>query len=176
MNIINNKETDFRFAGIDKFDMNNGIGIGATLFVQYCTHHCDECQNKSTWSKNGGMSFTQKNFDELFNVLSRDYVTRLTLSGGDPLDNIEFSNFIADEFKRIFPRKELWIYTGYQFETLIKDEKYSKILKMCDVLIDGEFMIDKKDLSLQFRGSRNQRIINVQESLNKNEIVLWKNK
>lgn len=176
MNLINGEETDFRFAGIDKFDVNNGNGVGATLFVQGCSHHCKGCHNQSTWNKDGGIPFTQKSFDELFEILSNKAITRLTLSGGDPLDNIDFTYFICKNFKSLYPYKELWIYTGYTYENIIQDSKYTEILKICDVLVDGEFKVTEKDLRLQFRGSRNQRIIDVQKSMKKNKLTLWRKK
>lgn len=176
MTLINGVETDFKYAGIDRFDVNNGNGVGATLFVQGCSHHCKGCQNKSTWNKNGGYPFTQKVFDDLFKILSDPSISRFTLSGGDPLDNVEFSYFLCKNFKSSHPEKKLWIYTGYKYETIIQDAKYSNILKLCDVLVDGEFKIEEKDLRLQFRGSRNQRIIDVQKSMNEDKTILWKQK
>ena len=98
MNLINGIETDFRFAGIDKFDVNNGNGVGATLFVQGCSHHCKGCHNQSTWDKSKGITFTQNTYDELFNELSKKHISRLTLSGGDPLDNVELSYFVSKDF------------------------------------------------------------------------------
>ena len=174
MNLINGIETDFRFAGIDKFDVNNGNGVGATLFVQGCSHHCKGCHNQSTWDKSKGIPFTQSNYDELFDVLSKKPVSRLTLSGGDPLDNVDFSYFICKNFKELYPEKKLWIYTGYKYEDIIQKEEYKKILQLCDVLVDGEFKIEKKNLRLQFKGSENQRIIDVHKSTVANKIILWK--
>lgn len=176
MNLINGIETDFRFAGIDKFDVNNGNGVGATLFVQGCSHHCKGCHNQSTWDKSKGISFTQSTYDELFNELSKKHISRLTLSGGDPLDNMELSYFVSKNFKKFYPEKELWIYTGYKYEEIIHQEKYRRLLELCDVLVDGEFRIEEKDLRLQFRGSRNQRIIDVQKSIVANKIILWERK
>lgn len=176
MNLINGIETNFRFAGIDKFDFNNGNGVGATLFMQGCSHHCKDCHNKSTWNKDGGIEFTQQSFDELFSTLSYDVVSRLTLSGGDPFDNVEFSKFISQEFKKKFPYKKLWIYTGYTFEDISTKKEIEEIIKICDVIVDGEFISSLKNLRLQFRGSENQRIIDVQKSIKQGKTILWKNK
>lgn len=176
MNLINGIETDFRFAGIDKFDVNNGNGVGTTLFVQGCSHHCKGCHNQSTWDKSKGIPFTQSIYDELFNELSKKHISRLTLSGGDPLDNVELSYFVSKDFKNLYLEKELWIYTGYKYEEIIHQDKYKSLLKLCDVLVDGEFRIEEKDLRLQFRGSRNQRIIDVQKSIVANKIILWERK
>lgn len=167
------QEKKFRYAGIDKFDLNNGIGIGVTLFTQYCTHHCIGCQNPSTWSIDGGMGFDIDVYNELFSTLDNENITRLTLSGGDPLDNLEMSTFIATEFKRLYPQKTLWIYTGYKYEDIQSIPQYQTILKLCDILVDGEFQIENKDLSLQFRGSKNQRIIDIKKTADIGEVVLW---
>lgn len=172
--LFNNEQAILRYAGIDKFDLNNGIGIGVTLFTQYCTHHCKGCQNPSTWSKDGGKQFDIDVFNELFSTLANDNITRLTLSGGDPLDSLELSTYIAREFKCLYPQKSLWIYTGYKYEEICDQPKYQEILKLCDVLVDGEFQIENKDLSLQFRGSKNQRIIDIQKTTKARKIVLWK--
>lgn len=173
----NNKDgVNFRYAGIDKCDVNNGNGIGVTLFVQGCSHHCKCCHNQSTWDFCGGFEFTQITFNDLFNELSNKSISRFTLSGGEPFDNVEFTYFLCEKFKTLYPKKQLWIYTGYTFETMIQDKRYYNILKLCDVLVDGEFKIEEKDLRLQFRGSKNQRIIDVQKSINQNKTVLWNKK
>ena len=176
MTLINGVETDFKYAGIDKFDVNNGNGVGATLFVQGCSHHCKGCHNQSTWDKYGGMQFTQKSYDYLFNILSNPLISRFTLSGGDPLDNVEFTYFLSKNFKSLYPKKKLWIYTGYAYETIIQKSKYQNILNLCDVLVDGEFKIEEKDLRLQFKGSKNQRVIDVKKSVSENRIILGKRK
>lgn len=176
MNLINGIETDFRFAGIDKFDFNNGNGVGATLFVQGCSHHCKGCQNMSTWDKNGGEEFTQSAFDDLFSTLANEVISRLTLSGGDPFDNIDFTYFISNEFKSRFSEKKLWIYTGYLFEDIVANKETRKILELCDIVVDGEFIANQKNLRLKFRGSENQRIIDVQKSIEQEKVILWKNK
>lgn len=95
MNLINGEQTDFRYAGIDNFDVNNGNGVGVTLFVQGCSHHCKGCHNQSTWNKCGGFPFTQNTFDYLFDILSKPSISRFTLSGGDPLDNVEFTYYLC---------------------------------------------------------------------------------
>ena len=163
---------NFRYAGIEFDDFLNGKGVGIVLFMQYCTHHCKGCHNPETWDKNGGMIFTDDLLKKILNYFqNKGYATRLTLSGGDPLDNIEFTYMISKNFKEKFPNHELWIYTGYTFENVLKDKRYFKILQYCDILIDGEFLEDERDISLKFRGSKNQRIINVQKSLQFNKII-----
>lgn len=98
------------------------------------------------------------------------------MSGGDPLDNVEFTYFLSKNFKSLYPKKKLWIYTGYAYETIIQKSKYQNILNLCDVLVDGEFKIEEKDLRLQFKGSKNQRVIDVKKSVSENRIILWKRK
>lgn len=164
---------EWRIAGIDKCEVNNGIGVGVTLFFQGCTHHCKECQNPSTWDFDGGAEFSLQTFSDLIRYCLDSNVKRLTLSGGDPLDNINFCRYISDWFKGTFPTKQLWIYTGYTFEQLISNNKYKSILNCCDVLVDGEYNLCEKDLSLAFRGSKNQRIIDVQKSLKSKETILY---
>ena len=104
---------------------------------------------------------------------TKPYANHLSLSGGDPLANLELTNFIASEFKYRFPSKKIWIWTGYKYEDLIKDKKYWPILELCDVLVDGRYIDKLRDLTLKFRGSSNQRVIDVQKSLKAKEIVLW---
>ena len=173
---------NWRYAGIEYDDVANGIGWGAVFFTQGCPHHCPECQNPQTWSMDGGMKFTDAVFDQLIQYYyDIPYASRLTLSGGDPLANPELTYQIIFKFKTLFPHKTVWLYTGYNFEdvafnipTTETEQLIQKIIKLCDVIIDGEFEIDKRDISLQFMGSSNQRIINVPKSLKEKEIVVWK--
>ena len=173
-NILEDKNVELKYADILYDDIVNGDGVGATLFVQFCPHHCKGCQNPETWSKHGGQVFTLKSFENLMTYFeTKPYVNHLSLSGGDPLANLELTNFIASEFKYRFPSKKIWIWTGYKYEDLIKDKKYWPILELCDVLVDGRYIDKLRDLTLKFRGSSNQRVIDVQKSLKAKEIVLW---
>lgn len=169
---------NWRYAGIEYDDVANGIGLGAVFFTQYCPHQCKECHNPQTWSKDGGMKFTDAAFDQLIQYFyDIPYASRLTLSGGDPLANLDLTYFIIIKFKQLFPEKTVWLYTGYKFEDVYKPESndlMNKIIRLCDVIIDGEFEIDKRDITLQFRGSSNQRIIDVKETIKQNQIVLWR--
>lgn len=171
--MIKNKIFKCKYAGIYKDDMSNGIGIGAVLFVQYCTHHCKGCQNPETWDIDGGKEFKKEIFIDLMNYLQLSYVDRFTLSGGDPFDNFELSYYVANNFKKECPNKSLWVYTGYTFESLLQDPEAFKLLEITDILVDGRFEEDKKDLTLPFRGSSNQRIIDVKKSLESNSVVLY---
>lgn len=169
---------NWRYAGIEYDDVANGIGLGAVFFTQGCSHQCPECQNPQTWSKDGGIAFTDNIFEQLIQYFyDIPYASRLTLSGGDPLESPELTYFIILKFKQYFPDKVVWLYTGYNFEDIFKldsNDLISKIIRLCDVIVDGRFEISKRDITLQFRGSSNQRIINVKETLKQNQIVLWR--
>lgn len=174
--VLQDATLNLRYSGIEFDDVSNGDGLGAVFFTQYCPHHCKQCHNPQTWSKYGGKEFNIDVFNNLMRYYeSVPFANRLTISGGDPLASLEVTNFIASEFKRRYPNKQLWIYTGYLFEDLIKDSKYLPILELTDVIIDGKFDINKRDVTLKFRGSANQRIIDVSKSLKQGEIVLYNN-
>lgn len=172
---------NWRYAGIEYDDVVNGIGVGAVFFTQGCPHHCPECQNPQTWSMDGGMKFTDAVFDQLMRYYyDIPYASRLTLSGGDPLANPELTYYILLEFKTHFPNKLVWLYTGYNFEnfafnnpTTDNERLIQKIVRLCDVIVDGEFEINKRDVTLQFMGSSNQRIIDVQKSLKAKKAIEW---
>ena len=162
-----------RYSGIKKFDIENGLGIGYTLFVQHCTHKCVGCHNPRTWSKEGGHEYTEDLLEDMLEFFKNNpQVKRLTLSGGDPLVNLELSEYVAFKFKEMFPNHKLWIYTGFTYEYLIKHEKYKKLLNVCDILVDGKFDIDKRKPNLKFKGSDNQRCIDIQKSLKEKEIIM----
>ena len=172
--IFRDQTKTLRYAKVEHFDVQNGVGIGYTLFVQGCSNHCVGCFNKSTWDFDRGIKYTKDVFDEMVNFFNKfPQVKRLTLCGGEPLQNLELSNFISAEFKRLFPERNLWIYTGLSFEDIKDDIKYKAILELCDVLVDGRFIESQKDLSLKFRGSRNQRIIDVPKTLEEGKIILY---
>ena len=161
-----------KFHNITKCDMLNGDGIRVVLWVSGCSHACPDCHNKITWDPNCGVEFDEKAKQEIFDELSKDYISGLTFSGGDPLfkSNVnEVTNF-AREVKEKFKDKTIWLYTGYKYEE-IKD---LEILKYIDVLVDGEFVKELKDVNMHWAGSTNQKIIDVKQSLLKNQIVLKK--
>ena len=165
----------YKYSGIIKEDFNNGEGVGVTIFLQGCLHHCPHCQNPQTWDFNGGKEFTDDILKDIINYISEHiYIKRLTLSGGDPLYNLKLSELIILEAKKVRPDLKIWVYTGFIYDYLIEHEEYNNILKLIDILIDGEYKEELRDISLAFRGSSNQRIINVKESLLTNKIILYK--
>lgn len=161
-----------RYAQIRKMDISNGEGIGVSLFVQGCRFACKNCFNKETWDFNGGKEFTLNDYSYLFSLCNKSYIKRLSILGGEPLapENITDVTIISSLFKEQFPDKKLWIWTGYTFEDYVKDKE---ITKYADIIVDERFVEELKDFNLKFRGSSNQRIINVQESLKQNKVVLW---
>ena len=154
-----------RYAGIKKFDIENGVGVGLTLFTQGCTKNCLGCHNPSTHLPNGGMEFTEDILSDIVVFFEENpQVKRFTLSGGDPLESLELSELVLKTLKSKFPYLKIWIYTGFTFEFLMQTDKYMSVLNICDVLVDGKFDISKKMPNLRFKGSSEQRIINVSES------------
>ena len=161
---------------ISKNDIANGIGIGCVLWVSGCRCGCKNCHNQSTWDFNYGTPFTEDTMQEILLTLTKSYISRLTISGGHPLDPLNALEVlkIVKRVKMVFPNKDIWIYSGYEWENIIKDETLREIMKYTDVLVDGPYIDELRDISLPFRGSSNQRIIDVQKSLVSNQIVLWK--
>lgn len=173
---------------IEHDDVCNGIGIRCTIWFTGCSHKCTGCFNKETWDENSGIEFNIEAKKELFDELSKDYISGITFSGGDPLhkNNIIEVNNIIQEIKKQFPNKTIWLYTGYTWEELspnilIKgiDEESTlhnvraNIIKSCNVVIDGPYIDNLRDITLKWRGSSNQRVIDVQKTLQNGEIVLW---
>ena len=159
-----------RYHNITKDDMLNGEGLRVVLWVAGCNHRCKECHNPLTWDPNGGVLFDEVAKEELFQSLNKSYISGITFSGGDPLhpDNITDIECLAREIKEKFPQKTIWLYTG----ELWHDIKAYSIMKYLDVVVDGEFEIEKKDTSLHWKGSYNQKVIDVQETLRLGSIVL----
>lgn len=169
------------YSEIKSYDIANGPGVRVTLFVSGCTHRCEGCFNEVTWDFNYGSLFDEDAERKIIAGLEPDYIAGLTLLGGEPL---EYANWQAllpfvRRVKEKYPNKDIWCYTGYRFEEDILDkfcmqwDDMREFLAYIDVLVDGEFILDRTNISLQFRGSDNQRIILVQESLRSGETVLW---
>ncbi len=208
---------------IDKEDICNGEGLRVVLWLSGCSHKCKGCQNPQTWDANSGILFDESAKEELFRELDKDYISGLTLSGGDPLfegnldgvlelvtevnkrynstqyidDNGRIDHNIldtnADEIRLSRPKKSIWLYTGFTWEGIMDyepietddfdyieesyldriNEQRKQIISQCNVLIDGKYIDSLRDMTLQWKGSRNQRVINISNSLQKGEIVLW---
>lgn len=168
-------------AGIVKDDYVNGPGIRLSLYVSGCTHHCPGCFQSETWDFNFGKLYTIDTKNDIIRELRKDYYSGLTLLGGDPMEipnQIYLCSLISTIKREFRESRTIWVYTGYYYEDFLKDGKqyidpYTKfIMKDIDIMVDGPFEQDKKDLTLKFKGSSNQRIINVQKSMEKNQIVL----
>lgn len=160
------------YAKIKPVDVANGEGVRVSLFVSGCSHHCKGCFNAELWNYNAGKPFDMDAIREIIALCNRDYITGLSLLGGEPLDpkNITVVTNLCQAFKRVFPNKTIWCYTGYKWE----DIKRYMIMKCLDVLVDGQFVEDLKDPRLKFRGSSNQRIIDVKKSLATGTVFLRK--
>lgn len=166
---------------ITKFDTANGPGVRTTLWVSGCDHHCKSCHNPETWNPKSGYEFDLTTLSEILESLSPDYISGITFSGGDPLyvDNRYTISIIISAIREKYPHKSIWLYTGYTWEELLTLEDDTTqsllyILSNIDVLVDGKFEISKKDISLPYCGSTNQRVINVKESLYSKSIILYK--
>ena len=160
---------------IDKCSVSNGAGVRTVLWVSGCDIRCRNCHNPQTWDFNSGIPFTEETMQELLYDLSKPYIKGCTFSGGHPLDpqNAPKVLEIVKRVKMVFPNKDIWIYSGYVWENIIKDETLREILKYTDVLVDGAYVDELRDISLAFRGSSNQRIIDVQKSLAESKVILW---
>ncbi|MBO5504907.1 MAG: anaerobic ribonucleoside-triphosphate reductase activating protein [Clostridia bacterium] len=169
------------YCNIKKWDIADGVGVRVTLFVSGCTHHCKGCFQPETWDFEYGKPFTKEVEDELLEALDHDYIDGLTLLGGEPFepDNQRALVPFLRRFKEKYPEKDIWAYSGYTLdEELLKDsrarcEVTDEMLSYINVLVDGEFVQEKRNISLQFRGSENQRLIDVPKTLENKEIVLW---
>ena len=163
-----------RVLDITSPDINNGNGIRATLWVSGCSHHCKGCQNRWTWKFEQGKELNKAIYDDLKEILDRDYINGLTLSGGDPLcqddEGLQELYHLILWFRENYPTKDIWLYTGYDideidFNGLINEWKV-KIIKSVDVIVDGRYDENRRNITLAFRGSENQRIINVKKYIN----------
>lgn len=169
------------YATIKKYDIANGPGVRVSLFVSGCTHHCDGCFNPETWDFNYGSRYTEQTEKEVLAAAAPDYIRGLSLLGGEPFEPANQAALLPllRKFHKLYPDKTIWCYTGYDFEKDVLAGRLGpwkitqEILSYLTVLVDGEFHLDEKDFTLYFRGSRNQRVIDVQESLKNDEVVLW---
>lgn len=166
------------YADIKKVDVANGPGVRVSLFVSGCTHRCKECFNPETWDFQYGSPFGEAETEKILSLLNRSYIRGLSLLGGEPFEP-ENQGPVLELVRRVrseLPEKDIWCYTGYLFEELLEDRVGShsrELLEQLDVLVDGPFVIGKKDLGLRFRGSSNQRLIDVGGTLASGEIRIW---
>ena len=167
------------FASIKNCDIANGVGVRISLFVSGCTHHCHNCFNQEAWDFNYWQQFTKTQEDQIIDLLKPDYIAGLSLLGGEPMEDLNQKGLLpfVKRVKEIYPNKTIWCYSGYTYEYLLeksKTQEYTKeLLSLIDVLVVGKYVEELHDLSLRFRGSSNQRIIDVPKTLQQNKIVLW---
>ena len=162
-----------RYNSIDKCEAINGEGFGVSLYTQGCPYHCPGCFNSETWDFDKGKEWTQKEEDLIIKLLEPNYIKRLTIVGGEPLleRNIEPLTALLRRVKYIYPDKKVWLYTGGNFE--FESIRCDNLIEHTDIVIDGQFKQELRDITLKWRGSSNQRVIDVQKSLKQNQIVLF---
>ena len=170
------------YGEIKKCDIANGEGVRVALFVSGCRHHCKGCFNSMTWDFNYGKKFTEETEEEILEALKPNYIDGLSLLGGEPFEpeNQEVLVKLLRKVKERYPEKNIWCYSGYLFDEELQKESRARceytdeMLSMIDVLVDGRFEEDKKNITLLFRGSENQRLIDVKKSLEEGQVVEWK--
>lgn len=161
-----------RYNKIRKMDISNGPGVRVSIFMQGCNFHCDGCFNPDTWDFACGKEFTDETINRVIELCGNDYIVGLSILGGEPMhpSNIEGTTKLAKKFKEKYPNKNIWSWTGFTFE-MIKDKE---VFNYIDVLVDGQFKKELFDPRLHYKGSSNQRVIDIKKTLKKNEIVLYK--
>lgn len=181
---------NIRYAQIRSLDLSNGKGVGVALFVQGCHFHCLNCFNPETWDFNGGKEWTEEVKEKFLKLVDRPYIKRISILGGEPLaeENLDGVLDLVNRIRLLMSKKSIWLYTGYVFEDVMSrisydengaffllenDKKRYQIISQCDVVVDGRYVDEQKDLALKWRGSKNQRVIDIQKSLQKGEIILW---
>ena len=167
------------YADIKVADVANGLGVRVSLFVSGCNHHCKGCFNEDAWNFNYGKEFTEETIEEIIKDLDNPYISGLSLLGGEPLEYENQKGILplVKKVKEVYPDKNIWCYTGFTFDRDVingmcnKWNETKELVSYIDVIVDGKFEEDKKSLSLKFRGSKNQRIIDVKKSLKDNKVV-----
>ncbi len=162
-------------------DVANGPGVRVSLFVSGCTHHCKGCFNEESWDFNAGREFTEETIETIISAMDHDYIKGITLLGGEPFERTNQQGLLPllRMIKDKYPNKDVWCFTGYLFDRDIMGHMFNEweetpeMLKMIDVLVDGEFILEKRNLMLKFKGSENQRTIDVKKSLESGEVVLF---
>ena len=155
---------------VRKMDISNGPGVRVSVFMQGCEFHCKNCFNPETWNFNGGNEFTQDTIDEVMQLCGEGYVKGLSILGGEPMHpkNIEATTKLAKAFKEKYPNKNLWVWSGFKFDEDLKDKE---VLNYIDVLVDGQYKDELHDPTLKWKGSTNQRVIDVQKSLKNHQVI-----
>ena len=180
-----------RFASMRNLDISNGEGVGVSLFVQGCDRHCFNCFNPDTWDFNGGKEWTEETKNKFIKLIDKPYINRISVLGGEPLaeQNLDEVLSLIKEIRIFFPEKTIWLYSGYNFDLLnskYNEYKYTpfaanadewltrwEIISNVNVLVDGEYIDEQKDITLKWRGSKNQNCIDVKQSLAQNKMVLY---
>ena len=176
-----------RYSSMRNLDISNGEGVGVSLFVQGCPFHCFNCFNSDTWDFNGGKEWTEETKNKFLKLIDRPYIKRISFLGGECLaeQNLDEILSLIKEIRISFPEKTIWLYTGYSYSEIFRGQssclsqegldnfKRREIIKLCDVVVDGEYIDNQKDLALKFRGSKNQHVIDVKQSLVQNKMVLY---
>ncbi len=172
------------YGNIKYFDIADGPGVRTTLFVSGCSHHCPGCFQPETWEFDFGRPYTAETEEEIIASLAPDYVDGLTLLGGEPMEKVNQRALLplVKKVRELYPQKDIWCYTGYTLETELlqpsraRCEVTDELLSYIDVLVDGEFIEAQRDLTLLFRGSRNQRLIDLPATLREGKTVIWEQK
>ena len=180
-----------RYAQIRECDVSNGEGVGVALFVQGCNFHCYNCFNKDTWDFNGGKEWTPEVEDKFIELANRPYIKRISLLGGECLadENLDGVLNLVNKIRLLTPEKTIWIYSGFTWESIMwsrmphpphhSSEDFlhwnqrNEIVSKCDVLVDGRYIDSQRNIQLKYRGSENQRVIDIQESLKQNKVILY---
>ena len=156
-------------------DMLNGSGLRVVLWCSGCTCHCKNCQNPQTWDFDSGIPFDDEAMNEICNELNKPYISGLTLSGGHPLEyrNLSTINKIVSYVKDRYPDKNIWLYTGLNYEDISQDTQMMEVVKQCDVLVDGQYIEELKDVNMPWCGSLNQRVIDIQKTIDSEDIIQY---
>lgn len=166
-----------KYGDIKYYDVINGIGVRVSIFVSGCSHHCEHCFNKETWDDTYGEEFDANVENNIFQYISKynSVIKGISILGGDPTysKNIKPLSDFIDRFKDKFPTKDIWIWSGYTWEKILKDKDIYKLISKCDVLIDGVFVEKLKNIKLKFRGSSNQRVIDIKKSIANNKVEIF---
>lgn len=177
------------YAQIRSMDISNGEGVGVALFVQGCNFHCPSCFNQDTWDFNGGKEWTEETKETFLKLADKPYMKRVSFLGGECLanENLEGVYNVIKDVKKIFPDKKIWLWTGYTWESIfnpivtdnldLERDKLIKlrqeIVKMTDILVDGRYIHEQKDINLKFKGSKNQRVIDVKKSIKQGKVIIY---